>query len=72
MNLYAPDLFVFTYLSLFVNSIYLYLNIARKLATSDQFAAEMRKKFQTAASDVERKLRSVCRFLFVYFSNLFL
>ncbi|VDP50497.1 unnamed protein product [Schistosoma mattheei] len=45
---------------------------ARKLATSDQFAAEMRKKFQTAASDVERKLRSVRRFLFVYFSNLFL
>ncbi|CAH8626364.1 unnamed protein product [Schistosoma haematobium] len=34
---------------------------ARKLATSDQFAAEMRKKFQTAASDVERKLRSTTK-----------
>ncbi|CAH8624763.1 unnamed protein product [Schistosoma rodhaini] len=34
---------------------------ARKLATSDQFAAEMRKQFQTAASDVERKLRSTTK-----------
>ncbi|KAK4468673.1 hypothetical protein MN116_007856 [Schistosoma mekongi] len=33
-------------------------NSARKLASSDQFAAEIRKKFQTTAAIEERRLRS--------------